>query len=170
MDQPLAMLALPTGAPPTIGEAFKHIGTITNPTLDDLKFMVLVEAAGLELYRCTALGTSHPAVIKLLHDNGREELAHSHRVAQAIKAISGEDYPPPEPHQNPYLAAPVPCPPVTRDALIKLAQGEFGGEKLYETWAANTDNPEAARLFRLNGREEAAHGNRLLEAASLLAA
>lgn len=164
----VAMLALPSGAPPTIGEAFKHIGTIERPTLDDLKFMVLVEAAGLELYRCTAMGTENTAVIELLHHNGRQELVHAHRVAQAIKAISGEDYPPPEPHNNPYLTGPMPCPPVTRDALTKLAQGEFGGEQHYETWATNTDNPEAARLFRLNGREEAEHGDRLLEAASLL--
>ena len=52
--------------------------------------------------------------------------------------------------------------------LEKLAQGEFGGEKLYEVWADNTPNPEAARLFRLNGGEERGHGDRLLEAAALL--
>ena len=39
---------------------------------------------------------------------------------------------------------------------------------MYETWAASTSNEEAARLFRLNGKEEADHGNRLLEAAGLL--
>lgn len=53
--------------------------------------------------------------------------------------------------------------------LTKLAQGEFGGEKLYEVWAAGTENAEAARLFRLNGGEERDHGERLLQAAELLA-
>ena len=60
--------------------------------------------------------------------------------------------------------------PLTPESLKGLAHGEFGGEALYETWAANIGNEEAARQFRLNGKEEADHGNRLLEAAALLEA
>ena len=57
---------------------------------------------------------------------------------------------------------------VTPEGLRGLAQAEVAGEQLYESWAANADNPEAARLFRLNGGEERDHGDRLIEAAALL--
>ena len=161
-------IQLPTGAPPTLGEAFGYIAGLTAPTLDDLKVMVLLEAAGQELYRGISAGSDNPAVVALLEHNGREELAHSHRVSKAIMAISGEAYPPPEAADNPYLTGPMLQVPLTVEGLRGLAEGEFGGEKMYETWAANSSNEEAARLFRLNGKEEAEHGNRLIEAAGLL--
>jgi hypothetical protein len=159
---------LPPGAPATIGEAFAHINGVTAPTVDDLKVMVLLEAAGLDLYRGISAGSDNPAVVALLEHNGREELAHSHRVAKAILAISGESYPPPEAADNPYLDGPMMEVPLTPEGLRGLSQGEFAGEGLYERWAANCDNAEAARLFRLNGGEERDHGERLLEAAGLL--
>lgn len=117
-----------------------------------------------------AAGTDNAAVAALLYHNGREEMAHAHRVAKAIAAISGEEFLPPEPADNPYLATALPAMPATAQALRGLAKGEFSGETLYETWAANTANADAARLFRLNGREETDHGNRLIEAAELLEA
>ena len=116
------MTELPEGAPATLSEAFAHVYTVTAPAITDLKVMVLAEAAGLELYRVTAQGTDHAGVIDLLHRNGREELAHAHRVSKAIMAISGEDFPPPEAADNPYLrAGPVPAVAVTPEALRKLA-------------------------------------------------
>ena len=160
--------ALPDGMPTTMGAAFAHINSVAAPTIDDLKVMVLLEAAGQALYEGIAAGTHNAAVAALLQHNGREELAHAHRVAKAIHAISGEAYPPPPAEQNPYLAETLPKMPVTAASLKGLAQGEFGGEVLYESWAANIGNEEAARQFRLNGKEEADHGNRLLEAAALL--
>ncbi len=159
---------LPAGAPQTMSEAFAYINTLTAPTVDDLKVMVLLEAAGLDLYRGMASGAENPAVAALLQHNGREEMAHAHRVAKAIKAISGEDFPPPEASDNPYLDGPLLSVPLSPDGLRSLAQGEFGGEQLYETWAANSSNAEVARLFRLNGGEEREHGDRLMEAAGLL--
>lgn len=158
----------PPGAPATLGEAFAHINALTAPTVDDLKIMVLLEAAGLELYRGMMPGTDNADVAALLEHNGREEMAHAHRVSKAIKAISGEDFAPPEAADNPYLAVPFPAMPVTAEGLRGLSQGEFSGEGLYERWAANCDNAEAARLFRLNGGEERDHGERLLKAAALL--
>jgi rubrerythrin len=160
--------ALPAGAPTTMGAAFAHINSVTSPTLDDLKVMVLLEAAGLALYDGLAAETDNAAVVALLQHNGREELAHAHRVAKAIHALSGEAFPPPAAPDNPYLAAALPKMPVTADSLKGLAHGEFGGEALYESWAAAIGNEEAARQFRLNGKEEADHGQRLLEAAALL--
>ena len=85
---------LPAGAPSTIGEAFAHINAVASPSLDDLKVMVLLEAAGLEMYRGMVPGTDNAQVAALFEHNGREELAHAHRVSKAIKAIGGEDFAP----------------------------------------------------------------------------
>jgi len=166
----MSIHALPEGAPATLGEAFAHIGQVTAPSLLDIKVMVLTEAAAMALYYKTAELASDPRVKALLHKNGREEMLHAQRAMLAIKAISGEDFHAPQPEDNPYLQGGAgPLGEMTKAGLTKLAQGEFGGEKLYEVWAANTPNAEAARLFLLNGGEEADHGNRLLEAAALLA-
>lgn len=166
----MPVTALPEGAPTTLRDAFAHIGTVTAPSLLDIKVMVLTEAAAMALYYKTAEGTDNSQVVDLLQANGREEMLHAERAAAAIKAISGEDFAPPQPQDNPYLQDGLaPFAPITRAALTGLAQGEFGGEALYEKWAANTANAEAARLFRLNGKEETDHGNRLLAAAALVA-
>jgi rubrerythrin len=164
----LMIVAIPEGSPQTLGEAFRHINTVQTPSINDLKVMVLVEAAGLTLYEETAKGTDNQAVKDLLHHNGREEMAHAHRVAKAIKAINGEDFPPPDAAGNPYLTAPIPSTPVTAEGLIKTSEAEFGGDALYERWASGIGNEEAAALFRQNGKEESDHGNRLLAAAALL--
>lgn len=164
-------MTLPEGAPATLGGAFAHIGAVTAPSVLDIKVMVLTEAAAMALYYKTAEQSDDPAVRDLLQRNGREEMLHAQRAMMAIKAISGEDFHAPLPEDNPYLAGgAVPLGEMTKAGLTKLAQGEFGGEALYETWAANTDNAEAARLFRLNGREETDHGNRLMQATELLSA
>jgi rubrerythrin len=164
-------LSLPAGAPATLNEAFGYIATINAPTLNDLKVVVLVESAGKTLYENIAKGVSDPRVKDLLHHNGREELVHAHRISKAILAISGEDYLPPAPQDNPYLqGGPMPAMDVNAALLTKLAASEFGGDAMYERWAAATDNAEAAALMRQNGKEESDHGNRLLEAAALMAA
>lgn len=161
---------LPEGAPATLGGAFAHIGQVAAPSALDIKVMVLTEAAAMALYYKTAELTDDPRIKALLQANGREEMLHAQRAMLALKVISGEDFPAPMPDDNPYLAnGAFPLGEMTKAGLTKLAQGEFGGEALYETWAANTDSEEAARLFRLNGREETDHGNRLMEAAALLA-
>ena len=162
------MTPIPDGAPQTLGEAFAHIYTVEKPSLTDLKVMVLIEAAGLTLYDETAKQTDHEGVQALLRHNGHEEMAHAHRVSKAIRAISGEDFPPPEADNNPYLTGSIPSTPVTAEGLVKTAEAEFGGDALYTRWADATENEEAAALFRLNGSEESRHGNRLLEAAALL--
>lgn len=161
-------VAIPPGAPATINEAFGYIAGLDKPSVDELKVMVLLEAAGQQLYRNMAAGTDHAGVIALLEHNGREELAHGHRVAKAIRAISGEEYLPPAAADNPYLASRLPTAPLTVAGLQGLARTEVAGEELYLKWAANIGNAEAASLFRQNGKEEAEHGDRLMAAAALL--
>lgn len=164
------MHQIPAGSPATLGEAFKHINGLTNPSVDDLKVMVMLEAAGLQLYQGLAAGTDRADIHALLLHNGREELAHAHRVSKAIGKLSGADYPVPAPEENPYLAGPPPATrPLTPAILQSLAQGEFNGENLYERWASACSDAEAAALFRQNGREEVEHGMRLQQAAALLA-
>lgn len=155
--------------PQTIGAAFAHINQITAPTIDDLKVMVLVEAASEELYCRTAATTDNPAVADLLRHNGHEEMKHAHRVAEAIGLLGGGAFPPPARDANPYLTGVAGgVGELTPETLRKLAETEFAGDALYETWAASMSNPAAAALFRANGKEETDHGNRLLQAAALL--
>jgi rubrerythrin len=162
------MTPIPAGAPQSLGEAFAHIATVTVPSILDMKVMVLVEAAGQTLYEKSAEATDNEAVKKLLVHNGREEMKHAGRVSAAIKAISGEDFPPPAAADNPYLTGTIPTVALTVEALHKTAESEFAGDALYALWAGSIDNEEAAALFRLNGKEETDHGNRLHEAAALL--
>ena len=162
-------MPLPEGAPATLREAFAHVGAVTVPTALDVKVLALTEAAAMTLYYKTAEGTDNAGVRALLEANGREEFLHAQRAALAVKAMSGEDFFPPMPEDNPYLQdGAAPFAPITVEALKGLAQGEFGGDALYQKWADAVGNAEAARLFRLNGKEETDHGNRLLQAAELL--
>ncbi len=89
------MSQLPASAPPTSREAFAHINAVTNPTLDDLKLMVYLEASGQSAYYELAASSDNADVRRLLEANGREEMAHAHRVAKVIKLLSGEDFAPP---------------------------------------------------------------------------
>ena len=162
------MLEVPEGCPTTLFEAFAYVAACERPSLDTLRVMVMAEAAGKALYEDMALGTGNSEVQELLRHNGREELAHAHRVAKAIHVLTGEVYPVPEPDENPYLVDPIPRSPISREALLKLAEGEFGGDYLYSKWADAIGNEEAAALFRQNGREETEHGARLQQAADLL--
>jgi rubrerythrin len=155
------MHEVPAGVPTTIFEAFDYIASVKAPTLDDLRLMVVLEAAGKGLYDDLARGVENGTLADSLRENGRQELAHAHRVSRAIGKITGQDYPVPSPDENPYLSPPPPAPKVTRAMLAGLAEAEFGGEALYESWAASLDNEEAAALLRQNGREETDHGGRL---------
>ena len=159
---------LPDGAPATSREAFAIINAVKAPTIDHLKMMVLLEASGKGAYGDLAAASGNPDVADLLNRNGQEELAHAHRVRKAILALTGEAYEIPELGENPYYQKASGM-TLTPDMLTKIADAEFGGETLYADWASNTDNEEAAALFRQNGKEEAEHGQRLLKAASLLA-
>lgn len=163
-------VTLPDDAPKTLGEAFARINSVTAPTITDLKVMVLVEAAGQTLYEKSADGATDARVKQLLIENGHEEMKHARRVADAIKLITGEDFPAPAPADNPYLSGHIPVAAITPEGLRKTAESEFNGDALYARWADSLSHPEAAELLRANGREETDHGNRLLEAAAIVEA
>ncbi len=156
------MSRLPSNAPALARDAFAHINAVTNPTLDDLKLMVFLEASALNSYFDLARGAPNPEIKALLEANGREELAHAHRVSQVIKLISGEDFPPPAASENPYVTPS--DKPLEPAILSYLVTSERNGCTLYETWAGYMTDPQAANLLRQNGKEEIDHANRAAEA------
>jgi len=160
------MSQLPAGVPTNGREAFARISAVAKPSLDDLKLMVFLEASGQSGYLALAARAPNPEIRALLEANGREEMAHAHRVTKVIKALSGEDFPPPADDGNPFVAASDRAP--DRRQLEMLVAAEDGGGALYDTWAENIDHPEAARLLRLNADEERRHGVRAQEALALL--
>ncbi len=162
------MQPLPEGAPDNIGEAFAKISASAAPSITDLQIMVLIEAAAKPGYGAMAAEATHPEIKALMLANGREELAHAHRVARAIGILTGgAPYPVPAPEDNPYLTRPFPRAPISKAMLEGLAQSEFGGDGLYQKWAQSCPNPQVAELFRQNGREETRHGERMKRAVAL---
>lgn len=159
---------LPADAPKTTSEAFAWLGKLANgATVDDLKILALIEAIGLKLYEEIASRAEHPEVKKLLLANGREELAHAHRVSKAIEILTGKPFPIPAIEQNPLYTGIAPM-PVTRAAFEGLVKAEFSGGDLYDAVASSFDNPEVVALFKQNGREEIQHGLRVQQAIEFL--
>lgn len=161
-------LDLPANAPKTTSEAFAWLGKLMNgATVDDLKILALVEAIGLRLYEEIAERAPHPEVKKLLLANGREELAHAHRVSKAIEILTGKPFPIPAIDQNPLYTGISPM-PVTKAAFEGLIKAEFSGNNLYDGVASSFDNPEVVALFKQNGKEETGHAQRLQQAIEFL--
>jgi rubrerythrin len=160
------MSQLPSSAPANTGEAFAHINAVTDPTIDDLKLMVYLEASGQSAYFEMAQSAPNPEIARLLEANGREEMAHAHRVAKVIKRLTGEDFPVPAAADNRYAA---PSGRTVDRALLEMLVGaETNGCSLYETWASHTADAEAAALLLQNGKEEVRHAERAAEALKLL--
>ena len=161
-------IELPTNAPKTTNEAFAYIGKLAQgASVDDLKILALVEAVGLKLYEDIASRAGHPEVRKLLLANGREELAHAHRVSKAIEILSGKPFPIPAIEDNPMFTGISPM-PITRAAFEGLVRGETSGGDLYDGIAASFDNAEVIALLKQNGKEEVQHGQRVQQALQYL--
>jgi rubrerythrin len=161
------MSILPDHLPRTVDDATRYIYGVTTPTADDLKLMVCLEAAGQGFYGAFAEAATNDEVKAIFAKNGQEELAHAHRVNRALKLVFDIEFPVPEPTDNPFYAWPKGT-VITKDMLQGIAQAELAGDALYDLWATNLGNEEAARLLRQNGKEEKGHGERMLHAASLI--
>jgi rubrerythrin len=157
---------LPASAPDKTGAAFAHINAVTAPTVDDLKMMVFLEASGLTGYYGLAAGSANPEIRALLEANGREELAHAHRVAKVIELLTGTPFAPPADADNRYVSAQAPA--LTREILTSLVTSENNGRSLYDSWADNIGHAEAAKLLRQNGIEEVVHAERAAKALALM--
>jgi len=161
------MVELSPGMPKNAAEAGAYIFTVANPTLDDLKVMVMLEAAGQGFYSGLCEAAPNEEIRALLAKNGQEEMGHAHRVARVIKHLHGIDFAIPGPDENPYYMKPAGL-TVSKEMLDGITKGEIGGEALYEGWAQALGDEEAARLFRQNGKEERGHGERAQKAVALL--
>lgn len=162
------MLAIPEGYPASPLEAFAFLETRTRLSIDDLKVLALIEQSGLELYMAMARVAPGAEASDLLQSNAREELGHAHRMLKALHLLGGS-FSLPEMNENPY-ATPLCCDRLDAGLLKQLAEGEKNGEAIYGKWADNEQNPEVARLYRLNGSDEAGHGRRILQVLALMQA
>ncbi len=162
------MSNLPRELPPDFFSAFQALTAKSRLEVEDLKLMVLVECAGDGLYGSLADATPVEEAAELLRKNGREETAHAHRLKKAIEILTGSAYEIPSKEENPYSTPPA-FPAVTSDLLDAFKSAEFDGDRYYQTWAEAEPNEEVATLLRQNGREETRHGERVTQAAEILA-
>lgn len=160
---------LPSGAPPTAREASALIYATERPDAGVMRLMMCLEASGRSAYEDLADGAPCAEVAVLFRANAREELAHAHRLRKALKLVTGVDFPVPADADNPYVESRRGT-AITPDVLLAMAASERNGEALYFRWADNAGHDEVARLFRLNGAEEAGHSARLERAAGVLEA
>ena len=161
------MTQRPANMPADFESAVEYIMGVKQPTLDDFKLMVYIEAGGEAFYNGLADAAPNAEIKTLLAKNGREERAHAHRVKRVIEKLSGEAFDVPEAADNPYYAVPEGV-VVDRDMLTFLIDAENCGDDLYATWADCVDDDECASLLRQNGKEEVRHGERAKEALALL--
>jgi hypothetical protein len=161
------MIDLPKSMPRDSKGAYAHLGTVTKPDIHDLELIVLLEAAGQGSYQGMANAAPNAAIRDLLILNGQEEIDHAHRVIRAIKILFDKDVSIPPHDLNPFYVVPT-IPVLTPDMLEKAVGGELAGEKMYNDWADQIDNAQAADLLRQNAREEHRHADRDAEALSLL--
>jgi rubrerythrin len=105
---------------------------------------------------------------ELLRRNGREELGHARRIQRAIAIKLGQDWEPSDAVMERF-AIPLPD-EISIDVFPAIVKAELDGDAGYQRWADNESDPEVARLLRLNGREEAIHGERVSKALEILQA
>lgn len=154
------MYALPPNAPTNLYEAFAYIGSVRQPTLDDLKLMLLLEAAGKVMYDDLAADAVDSDVRQWLIESGEDEYLHAQRLAKVLTLLTNERHSVPGSEENPYLVG-WEKPRLSAALVENLANAEAGGEELYEGWARSCPNPDAAKLLRENGREETDHSERM---------
>ncbi len=164
------MFTLPPDYPSDISGAFGILKTRKSLSLDDMRVLAVIEAAGEEFYLRIARGVRNPQAAALLIQNGREERGHAHRLLKAIVAAGGEPFELPPASENPFIAGLPAEFPATPEFIASLEKGEKDGDRIYQTWADAAANDEVAQVLRQNGREETRHGERDAQVIRLLAA
>jgi rubrerythrin len=162
------MNEFPTGYPATASEAFAFLSARQKLSADDLKVMALIEQSAEGFYMALARATDNVEVATLLQRNGNEERGHAHRIVKAL-GLLGVPFALPDVERNPFHHEHH-FETLDPNFLATLEQGEFGGDKTYQTWADHEPNAEVARLLRQNGSEESRHGERVAQAQALLSA
>lgn len=146
--------------------ANERLAGVDTLDVDTMWAVFRLERTGHEFYEGLAERIDHPEAAELLRRNGTEELAHARRILKAIGLTVGEEV---EPTDEQLVCHPVPLPDeVDADLLALVVQGEQRADAGYQAWADQVEDPEVAKLLRLNGREETIHAERVARAVELL--
>ncbi len=164
------MVTLPAGYPTEAFAAFAFLQSRKSLSIEDLQVLAMIECYGEHFYFLLADGVGHAEAQALLRRNGQEERGHAHRMLKAITLKGGAPFTLPQPSENPFMAFTPSAVALDKDLIAALEQGEADGDLSYQAWADSESNAEIAELLRLNGREEARHGERVTEVKRLLAA
>jgi rubrerythrin len=161
------MTDLPSGYPNDQMEAFALLSTRDTLSIDDMKILALLEAAGESFYLAVADAVENEEAKSLLTRNGQEERGHAHRLLKAIALLGGE-YNLPEDTQNPYVQPMDLKGMINTDLLAIIEKTEQDGDLQYQAWADAHSNDAVAKILRQNGIEETRHGDRIAQVAALL--
>ena len=161
------MTSIPSGYPDDQIEAFALLATREKLSIDDMKILALLEAAGEHFYLAAAAAVDHPEAKDLLTRNGQEERGHAHRLLKAM-ALLGEQYTLPADADNPYVQPMDLNGIINADLLDIIQQSEVDGDLQYQVWADAEANDAVAKILRQNGAEETRHGERVSQVAALL--
>jgi rubrerythrin len=134
--------------------------------VDALQSMYAAEMMGQAFYMALANRFDDPQAAELLRRNGREEAGHARRIGRAIAIKQGAEFEPVDYSDQPDFPLPE---VIGREMLESVLKGEIAGDVGYQKWASREPNPEVARLYRLNGREEGLHGQRVQQVLDILA-
>jgi len=132
---------------------------------DALRALYMAEMGGEAFYEAFAAQIGNDDAADLLRRNGREEGGHARRIGRAIELKLGSAFEPPAPVDPSVITLPD---PIDRAFFERIIAGELEGDAKYANLAEHEPDPEVARLYRLNGREESIHAGRIEEVMALL--
>jgi rubrerythrin len=161
------MTSIPSGYPSDQIEAFALLATRETLSIDDMKILALLEAAGEAFYFAAADAVEREEAKDLLRRNGQEERGHAHRLLKAIELLGGE-FTLPADADNPYVQPMDLAGIINADLLSIIEQGEQDGDLQYQAWADAESNQHVAKILRQNGVEETRHGERVAQVMALL--
>jgi rubrerythrin len=134
--------------------------------VESMELLYKLERSGVGFYAALADRLNNAEATKLLERSGREEAGHARRVRRALSIKLGVDYQPTAEMEEGFV---IDLPPTMSAAgLSAIVQGEQEGAASYQRWADAESDPDVQRLWRLNGREEALHGERMVQVMEIL--
>ncbi|HEY3700262.1 MAG TPA: ferritin-like domain-containing protein [Spongiibacteraceae bacterium] len=164
------MSILPAGYPSNQPEALQLLATRQHLSIDDMKVLAMIEAAGEALYLGLADVVDNAEAKALLARNGHEERGHAHRLLKALALLGVDTFTLPADAQNPFITPIRVNGKLSVKFLEIIEKGEIEGDLQYQAWADAEPNAEVAKLYRQNGGEETRHSERVTRVKQLLSA
>lgn len=155
------MASLPAGYPTEAFAAFDFLKTRQRLSVEDLQVLAMIECYGEEFYQILARGVTDEDARALLRRNAAEERGHAHRCLKAITLLGGAPFELPANEENPFMALAPAELPLNAELIGLLEKGEIDGDLAYQHWADAEPLAEVATLYRLNGKEEIRHCERV---------